>query len=199
MNNAIDDFVLEFEEEFHSLLRIPDFSKRKKFSKYFRHDKESPTHTLSDWDLLCWLDLEAISRNEMRRIDGFIRASKGLSDVGLFSRPTLKIENGLQYMGYTPKQSFAPFLDLHLRGPIDADLWSAIYTGKEEEHQIWAMLTGWRKVKKGDTDTKYGARTTYKGHINRYWPDLEDEFIKDPEAFFRERFPNRDIPQHLLE
>src|SRR5947207_1400076 len=100
-NTAISDFVQEFERSFHDFLRLPNFSNRTSFSDYFKYESEAPTHALSDWDLMCWLNLEAISRNDMRQIDKFIREFNGLSDVGLFSRPTLKIENGLQYMGWT--------------------------------------------------------------------------------------------------
>jgi hypothetical protein len=143
-----------------------------------------------------WLNLEAVSRDNMRQIDSYIRQYEGFTEIGLFSRPTLKIENGLQYMAYTPKEPYSPFLDLHLRGPIDADLWSAIYTGKEEEHQRWSILTGWRKKL---NNNQPDAEQTYRDHIERYWPDELEKFIHNPQAYYKEKFPARVVPKILLE
>ncbi len=188
-NDTLNRFMSEFEENFKDILL--DASHHKKgtpLTKYFRLCSE-PKGRYSDFDLRCWLNLEAISRDNVRQIGVFIRKFKNFSDVGLFSRPTLKIENGLQYMVYTPDESYAPFLDIHLRGPLDADLWSAVYSGMDEEHKRWALITAWRKLKNSDEPN---ARKTYQDHfINYGYGDEEDDFIAGPKEYYNVIFPNQ--------
>jgi len=131
----------------------------------------------------------------MKELDQFVRNYDRFTEVGLFSRPNLEIEDGMQYMAYTPGELYAPFLDLHIRGKIGVQLWSAVYDGNSDDHQKWAMLTAWRKLKKGDSS---GARRTYQDELERYWPDESDVFLANPRGFVMERLPGVAVPSELI-
>jgi hypothetical protein len=201
MNSAIDDFVSKFEERYSKNLIDPasfkNYSKKPSFSKYFKffYDKK-PDSKLSDWDLACWLDTDSITVDDLQQIDGFIRAFKGFSHVGLFTTADHDQVKHLHYMAYTPDQPWAPFLDLHLRGDVGEEKFSAIYPGNEEGHKLWTILTTWRKINKGESGR---GIQTFREQNHGYWPEEDVGIIKDdPERYYRDKFPNLDAPRILL-
>jgi hypothetical protein len=205
MNETIKDFVITFETKFKPFLIDPntlnEYSKLESFpgSSFFKFKYDKwPSHKLSDWDLACWLAEEKVSRNDLQIIHKFIKDDKYFSDVGLFSKPQGDSQH-LQYMAYTPNEPFAPFLDLHLRCPLSADKYTVAYWGDDVEHKRWSLITGWRKVLRGDIEGTFGARRFYRDFIKTYWENEEDLFINDPKSFCEEHYPNLNPPSILLE
>lgn len=201
MNKSVDDFVAEFEKRYHGFLIDPEsfnnYRSKPSFSKYFKYfyDKK-PDSKLSDWDLACWLDTDSVTIDDLRQIDGFIRSFKEFSHVGLFTTADNDQVKHLHYMAYTPGQAWAPFLDLHIRGDVGVEKFSAIYPGNEEEHKLWTILTTWRKINKGESDR---GLQTFKEQNHGYWPGEDVERIKvDPKGYYQDKFPNLAAPRILL-
>ncbi len=199
-NNAIIEFVNEFENAFADYLVDPtdfkEYSLKPSFqnSKYFKFIYgKLPDNQLSDWDIACWLNTCKMESADAVRVDDFIRGFHGFSIVGLMTRPDN--HSHLQYMAFTPNEQFAPFIDLHIRfvNGLNDEAYFKIYPGNDTERQKWLLFTAWRKNKKGENEKQ--ILDFLVTHNAEYWSAEEiANFISDPFVFFASHFPDDEIP-----
>lgn len=202
INDTVTCFINDFENKFHSVLHTPAPKHRNQhfYTEFSRIEDHmvKPKKKYSDWDVCFWLKLDGVTADDIQKINDFFRGYENFSNAGLFSLPGRggDIEESLHYMAFMPSEHFAPFIDFHLKGKLNKNLWSVIYdTGNDgvKEHLEWATLTGWRKIRNGNIDGVTGARSTYKQQILPYTSneaDKEDEFIRHPNIYFSEKFRN---------
>lgn len=185
--NTVEKFIKDFEDKFRNFLVDSSANKTKKpITNHFRYYGD-PSNKYSDWDLYCWIDPK-VSKANLSQIDKYVR-NLGW-DIGLFSCPAKAndVLDGLQYMGFMPEETYAPFIDLHLKiHPLLPDLWSTVFFGDTAEHKKWALLTSWRKLRKPDPKRAkeiYESEFAYHGYGDDF-----NEFIANPLSYYLKQFP----------
>jgi hypothetical protein len=161
MAATIDRFISEFERKFRPVLREvkPDPNSGARYTDFF--ECFEPRKKYSDWDLKCWLKEEAVTVENLKSIETFVRSFHGFDDVGIllsFADAHLHLWHHiirvtwLQLSAFMPSEKRAPFVDLHIEG-LTQKVLADPYGGKTPEEFVrWAMLMTWRKYKNGNPD-----------------------------------------------
>ncbi len=194
MAATIDKFISEFEWKFQAILQAvkPNPSSGARYTDFF--ECFEPRKKYSDWDLKCWLKEEAITVQNLKSIESFVRSFDGFADVGIllsFADEHLRLWHHitrvtwLQLSTFMPSEKRAPFMDLHIEGLTQKVLADG-YAGKTPEEFVrWAMLITWRKYKNGNPD----ANAMLENFVLPSFPESLREYIKsNPIGFFKEQF-----------
>ena len=194
MAATIDKFISEVERKFQAILQEvkPNPDSGARYTNFF--ECFEPRKKYSDWDLKCWLKEEAVTVQNLKSIEAFVRSFDGFADVGIllsFADEHLhlwhhiKNVNWLQLSAFMPSEKQAPFLDLHIKGLTQKVLADA-YSGKTPEEFVrCAMLITWRKYKNDNPD----ANAMLANFVLPSFPESLREYIKsNPIKFFEEQF-----------
>ncbi len=187
---TINEFINKFEKEFGKYLG----STSKLNPLPSRPDKEPPIHIshfrvckgeneFSDWDLDCYVNatlktLSSIS-NFILDFDGFLHTKYIIG------------KNTFQFMAFMPKETHAPFLDLHfvvpkenIKNRYDKNVDS---TKAQQEKTEWLLITLIRKIK-NNTDKKELDEFKKKWLKNRLSVKEYKELNSKPIKFFTDYF-----------
>jgi hypothetical protein len=198
---TVDKFISEFEQKFHTILEqvTPKANSRARYTCFF--ECFEPRQKYSDWDLKCWLKPEAVTVQNLKSMESFVRSFDGFTDVGIlltFANEHLHLWHHiirvtwLQLAAFMPNEKESPFVDLHIEGVTKKVLADA-YSGKRpEEFVSWIMLTTWRKFKNGNP----GASNMVENFVvPSFPPSQRAEIRSDPIKFFRKQFKKRRYQQ----
>ena len=200
-NNAVRKFINKFENKFCQFLAYPDSKKISQDRKVVtgNHSVILPgTTKFSDWDIYFFIDEKKINLSILKEINLFIKTFSGFDLVRDFttnekyhSESYQRFSNlhFIQYMAFIPRESFAPFVDIHLVG-INKKMMKDFYKPNLEKlgkgYLSWAILSHWRKLIKGDNN---GSPSFLRYSILPAFSIEEQEKIKNkPKKFFEKYF-----------
>ncbi len=177
------------------------------FEKEFGGNLSSPTTVLpattkySDWDIYINLNPEKANISLLQKIDEFVKSFSDFdlvrdfaTDAEYHSKAYQRTSNlkHIQYMAFLPKESFAPFVDIHIDG-VGKNLMGEFYNSKKgnlsQGYLDWAILTYWRKIMRGEGDKL--SEWVERSILPAFDEEDKDQIRANPKDFFKNYFKNR--------
>lgn len=191
MSKTVDLFIDGFEEKFGKYLQQAKSldawdGKTISYSDYF--SIIHPGKKFSDWDLECEVSPENFDRMILEEIQKYIHDFPKFENICDFVG-----NDWFQFMAFLPKETKAPFIDIHILGVDDKLLnqyFNEILDLPESEKKTidWIIITWFRKVKNKDK----GAREFRDGWLEKCLPPEQYEEAKNnPTKFFKDYLSGR--------
>ena len=192
-SKIITGFVAEFENKFGKYLKKPKKMDGAVCASYLRLFEGRMK--FSDWDLQCFIR-KNVTVKIIEEMKSFVRSFEHFESIGEFvtgSKKYLHIGQHLhktthiQFMGFMPKEKFAPFMDFTIFD-VENKLVRKLYQPQfDDEFLVWAILTAWRKLKNGNRE----GFNSYNHIVSLYvLPHFskknQKEIDKNPQRFFKE-------------